>query len=91
MALRKVIEDKTKLEGEMIQLRGQIRSLRNEKEAAEEEVGAASFCVSVYGQAWKGLSFSAGIEGLSFSVLVLPAFVSVCMGRHGRDCHLVQG
>ena len=62
----------------------------------------------MYGQAWKGLSFSAGIEGLSFSagieglsfsagieglsfsVLVLPAFVLVCMGRHGRDCHLVQ-
>ncbi|XP_076451851.1 uncharacterized protein LOC143287616 isoform X2 [Babylonia areolata] len=37
VALRKVIEEKTKLETEMISLRGQIRSLRNEKEAAEEE------------------------------------------------------
>ena len=39
-----------------------------------------SFCVSVYGYAWKGLSFS---------VLVLSAFVSVGMGTHRRDCHLV--
>ncbi|KAL8587363.1 hypothetical protein ACOMHN_045610 [Nucella lapillus] len=37
MALRKVIEEKTKLETEMIHFRGQIRSLRNEKEATEEE------------------------------------------------------
>ena len=38
VALRKVIEDKTKIEGDMIQMRSQVRSLRNEKEAAEEEV-----------------------------------------------------
>ena len=38
VALRKVIEDKTKIEGDMIQMRSQVRALRNEKEAAEEEV-----------------------------------------------------
>ncbi|XP_076472299.1 uncharacterized protein LOC143301792 [Babylonia areolata] len=42
VALRKVIEDKTKLEGEMIQLRSQIRALRDQKEAMEEQVKKAN-------------------------------------------------
>ena len=40
VALRKVIEDKTKIEGDMIQMRSEVRSLRNEKEAAEELVSS---------------------------------------------------
>lgn len=38
VALRKVIEEKTKVEGEIITLRTEIRLLRNEKENQEEEV-----------------------------------------------------
>ncbi|XP_070207439.1 putative leucine-rich repeat-containing protein DDB_G0290503 isoform X2 [Littorina saxatilis] len=41
VALRKVIEDKTKIEGEMLQLRTQLRSSGNEKEALEEEAQKA--------------------------------------------------
>lgn len=45
VALRKVIEDKTKIEGDMIQMRSQVRSLRNEKEAAEEEVSGKFYFI----------------------------------------------
>lgn len=38
VALRKVIEEKTKVEGEIVTLRTEIRLLRNEKENQEEEV-----------------------------------------------------
>lgn len=41
VAIRKVIEEKTKIEGEMIHLRTQIRTLRGEREAAEEEMKKA--------------------------------------------------
>ncbi|XP_025082081.1 trichohyalin-like isoform X2 [Pomacea canaliculata] len=41
VALRKVIEEKTKVEGEIITLRTEIRLLRNEKENQEEEAKRA--------------------------------------------------
>lgn len=44
VALRKVIEEKTKIEGEMLSLRTQIRTIRTEKEAVEEDV-SRSYCL----------------------------------------------
>ena len=41
MALRKIIEEKTKLEGEMVSFRTQLRSLQKEKDSHDDVVSDA--------------------------------------------------
>ena len=38
MALRKIIEEKTKIEGELVQMRSQLRSVQKEKDSYDEVV-----------------------------------------------------
>ena len=53
MALRRIIEEKTKIEGDMIQMRSNIRQCNKEREAAEDQViscGNIAICIllSIY-------------------------------------------
>ena len=43
VALRKVIEEKTKIEGELVSLTSKVRSLENELSAKNEQVGTSVF------------------------------------------------